>query len=64
MTSTYDDDDDAHMNVFLEYLHHLFKPSYQSAPQIIELVVPPQPDMNNCGHFLVRKGVYLKAALN
>ena len=56
MTSTYDDDDDdAHMNVFLEYLQHLFEPTiYHREPEIIELVILPRPDTNNCVYCLVR----------
>ena len=43
MNSTYGDDDDDHMHVFLEYLHHLFEPtSYHTEPETIELFVPPQ----------------------
>ena len=53
------------MNVFLEYLHHLFEPtSYHTEPEIIELVVPPQQDMNNCGYCLVRNiGCILKGGI-
>ena len=65
LNKPYDDDDDAHMNVFLEYLHHLFEPtSYHTEPEIIELVVPPQQDMNDCGYFLVRNiGCILKGGI-
>ena len=65
MNNKYDDDDDAHMNVFVEYLHHLFEPSsYHTEPKIIEVVVPKQPDSNNCGYCLVRNiGCVLKGGI-
>lgn len=65
MNSTYDDGDDEHMNVFVEYLHNLFVPtSYHTEPENIELIVPTQQDLNNCGYCLVRNiGCILKGGI-